>query len=270
MRSQANARLEIEEQIRGGLERGEFLIYYQPIDSLKSGEIVGFEALLRWAHPVRGMLLPAEFLQIAEESGLIVPLGEWVLEKACCQLKTWQQQYAHLQHATIGVNLSSQQFSQPHLAENITNALRVSGLDGRYLRLEIGERALVGRDAMTDAVIATLADLGVQLQIDDFWTGSSALAYLQHFPVQALKMDRSFVHRMMQDRKGLGFVRAIVTMATDLGIDSVAEGIETPEQLDELKALSCGFGQGYLLAEPMDADSLEKVLARPKEQNSAR
>lgn len=261
MRTQANARLQIEEELRQGLERREFRVYYQPINSLKSNEIVGFESLLRWLHPVRALLMPADFLQIAEESALIVPLGQWALEEACAQLKRWQRQHAHLKEATIGVNLSMQQFSQPHLAADIAKALGASGLEGRYLRLEIAERALVGRDAMSDRVINALSELGVQLQVDDFWTGSSALAYLQHFPVQALKMDRSFVRRMMEDRKGLGFVRAVVGMASDMGIDSVAEGIETTEQLEELRALSCGFGQGFLLAAPMDAASLEPILA---------
>ncbi len=264
LRDKVFSRLEMEEALRSGLRRQEFRLYYQPIQSLESSQIVGFEALLRWMHPARGLLSPADFLPVAEESGLILPMGEWVLNQACLQMKTWQQQRPHLQNVSVSVNLSDKEFSQPNLLDKVSHALRASGLKGSALKLEITERVLVGNSSVANRLIAILKDMGVQLQIDDFGTGYSALAYLQQFPFDAIKIDGSFVSQMNKDRKSLGLVRAIVSMAHELGMEAIAEGIETGQQLNQLKGLSCGFGQGFLLSRPMDAASVEQLLAKPK------
>jgi diguanylate cyclase (GGDEF)-like protein len=264
MRDQAFWRLELEEELRRAIDRREFQLYYQPIRSLKTGRIVSLEALVRWMHPARGVVLPAEFLTVAEESGLILPLGDWVLNQACRQLKAWQQRHAGLSDVTVSVNISNREFSQPDLARKVAAALRSSHLKGSFLRLEITEQVMIGNRPTAGAVIAQLRNLGVQLQIDDFGIGYSALTYLQQFPIQAIKIDRSFVHRLKRDRRGLGLVRAMVSMARELGMDAIAEGIETGEQLKELKSLSCGFGQGYFLCEPLNAASLEKLFVKPQ------
>lgn len=264
MRQQAFSRLEMEEELRRGLDAGEFQLYYQPVRSLRSDRITGVEALVRWRHPARGLLLPADFLPVAEESGLILPLGAYVLHEACRQLKAWRQKYPHVQHLTMSVNLSNREFAQPNLAQKVRAALTSSGLKGSSLRLEITEQVMVGNRPLARRLIAQLKKLGVELQIDDFGIGYSALAYLQQFPISAIKIDKSFVSQMIRDRRGLGLVRAMVSMARELGMGSIAEGVETGRQLRELRNLSCGFAQGYLLAVPMSATSVEKFLAKPR------
>ncbi|MFH1185420.1 MAG: EAL domain-containing protein [Chloroflexota bacterium] len=258
MRDQPLSRLETEQGLRGALERREFQLYYQPINSLASDKVVGFEALLRWRHPTKGLLLPGEFLPAAEASGLILLIGDWVLHEACRQLRTWRDRFPYLRGVSVSVNLSDRQFSQPDLAEEVARALSASGLEGPALRLEITERVLVGNSPVASRIIKELQDLGVQLQIDDFGTGFSALSFLQQFPLDALKIDRAFISQMLTGRKSLGLVRAIISMAHDLGMHAIAEGIETGEQLKELKDLACGFGQGFLLSAPMDAASIEE------------
>jgi diguanylate cyclase (GGDEF)-like protein len=262
MRDQAFSRLALEDEMRSALKNNEFRLFYQPITSLESDQVVAVEALLRWFHPVRGMLLPAEFLTIAEESDLILPMGDWVLREACSQLKKWQEQYPPLAHLAVNVNISNREFAQPHLAGKVYRALELSGLQGSCLRLEITERVLVENYPTANASIAALNDMGVRVEIDDFGTGYSALAYLQQFPINAIKIDKSFITDMRRNRKGLGLVRAIVSMARELGMETIAEGIETREQLSELKGLLCGFGQGYLLSRPLDAATVEGILAR--------
>jgi len=264
MRDQAYSRLELEEDLRRGLAQREFVLFYQPVRSLRSDRIVGLEALVRWRHPARGLLLPEQFLPVAEESGLMLPLGAWVLQQACHQLQAWRNKHPHLRHVTVSVNLSNREFSQANLARIVGAALKSSGLKGSALRLEITEQVMVGNRLLARRLIAQLQKLGVQLQIDDFGIGYSALAYLQQYPIGAIKIDKSFIRQMMHDRRGLGLVRAMVSMARELGMDAIAEGIETGRQLKELKELSCGFGQGYLLAKPMDAAALEKALAIPR------
>jgi diguanylate cyclase (GGDEF)-like protein len=261
MRDQAFARMEVEQELRRGLEKREFRLYYQPITSLESDRIVGLEVLVRWMHPIRGLLLPADFLQVAIDSGLILPLGDWILDRACSEMKAWQDHFPYLKNVCINVNLSHKEFAQPNLVEKVAKALSDSGLKAASLRLEITEQVLVGNFEVANSVIAGLQHLGVQLQIDDFGTGYSSLAYIQRFPINGIKIDRSFVHQLGKDPKGLGLVRAIVSMGHELAIETIAEGIETLEQLNELKDLSCGFGQGFLLSRPLDAVSAEKVLA---------
>ncbi len=262
MRDQVSSRLALEDGLRKAVQRGEFQLHYQPITSLESDRIVGLEALLRWNHPTRGQLLPAQFLSVAEDSDLILPIGDWVLNEACRQMKAWQCQYPHLASVAVNVNLSNREFSQPNLPGKIAMILKASQLSGSSLRLEITERVLVENYPTANEAIAALKELGVQVEIDDFGTGYSALAYLQQFPINAIKIDKGFISEMGRNRKGLGLVRAILSMARELGMEVVAEGIETGEQLSELKGLLCGFGQGFLLSAPLDADSLDQVLRK--------
>lgn len=272
MRQQAYSRLEMEEDLRRGLAAREFQMYYQPVRSLQSDRVVGVEALVRWKHPSRGLLLPADFLEVAEESGLMLQLGTWVLQESCRQLSVWQHRYAEFAHLTLSVNLSNREFSEANLAHKVRAALKASGVKGSALRLEITEQVMVGNRPLARRLIAQLDKLGVEIQIDDFGIGYSALAYLQQFPISAIKIDKSFVSQMVRDRRGLGLVRAMVSMARELGIGVIAEGVETRQQLRELKHLECGFGQGYLLAPPMSAAALEKTLARrkPRPKRSAK
>ena len=265
MRDQVFSRLSLEQGLRNGLKNNEFRLFYQPIQSLESDRIVGLEALLRWLHPTRGLLMPAEFLPVAEETDLILPIGEWVLNEACRQLKAWQQRYPHLEGLTVNVNLSNREFAQADLPDKVCQALAVTGLPGKCLKLEITERVLVDNYPTANRAITALNKLEVEVEIDDFGTGYSALAYLQQFPIDAIKIDKSFISEMQKNRKGLGLVRAIVSMARELGMDTIAEGIETSEQLSELKGLLCGYGQGFLLSVPLDSESAEAVLAKSGE-----
>jgi diguanylate cyclase (GGDEF)-like protein len=262
MRDQAFSRLSLEEELRHGLKNKEFQLFYQPITSLESDRIVALEALVRWRHPAKGLLLPAEFLEVAEESHLILPLGDWVLNEACQQMKAWQDRYPHLAEVAIHVNLSNREFAQADLPEKVFRALTASGLTGSCLRLEITERVLAENYPTATSAIAALNETGVKVEIDEFGTGYSALAYLQQFPIKAIKIDKSFIWGMRKHRKGLGLVRAIVLMARELGMETIAEGIETGEQLNELKGLLCGFGQGFLLSQPLDAASAGEELGK--------
>ncbi len=260
MRHQINSRLEIENGLRKGLENREFQLYYQPIINLDSNQIIGLEALLRWLHPKRGILLPEEFLSIAEESGLIIPIGDWVLNQACMELKAWQDKYPFLNNVSVNVNISSKEFSQPNLPGKVVSILQMSGLSPKNLKLEITEGVLISNYSRAREVFSELRDKGIQLQIDDFGTGYSALAYLRRFPINTIKIDKTFIDDIGKNQRGVGIIRAIVAMARELGMETVAEGIETGEQLSELKNLSCGFGQGFLLSKPLDWETTERVL----------
>lgn len=260
MRKQAISRLKMENDLRDGLEHKEFLLYYQPIVDLRSSQIIGFEALLRWQHPERGLLLPADFIQVAEESGLIIPIGHWVLQEACSQLKKWQAEFQKFQHLTINVNISGKQFARPDFVERIVEILAKTGLSSEYLKLEITESVLIDNYSAANGKFGKLNEIGVQLEIDDFGTGYSSLGYLQHFPIHTIKIDRSFIKEIGDGKKASELVRAIVSMAHELGMDTTAEGVETEEQLAELKNLTCQYGQGYLLSRPLDSTSAEKIL----------
>jgi diguanylate cyclase (GGDEF)-like protein len=261
MRDQAVSRLQLENEMRAGLERREFQVFYQPIVRLETNRLAGFEALVRWQHPGRGLLPPSEFLPVAEESGLIVPIGDWVINEACRQFKTWQEKNPILEDAGVSVNISSKQFSHPNFADKVVQALQQSGLRASALRLEITETVLINNFGLAKEVFTKLRNLGIESQIDDFGTGYSALGYLQQFPIDALKIDRSFVSEIPHGHKGTELVRAIISMARELGMATIAEGIETTSQLSELKDLSCGYGQGYLLSKPLDVNAVEAVLA---------
>jgi diguanylate cyclase (GGDEF)-like protein len=264
MRSHAFSRLEMEEELRAALENGEFQVYYQPIQSMHSNELTSFEALIRWSHPTRGLLLPGEFLPVAEDSGLILPIEKWILHEACRQLRTWHQTYPALKHVSINVNVSNRQFSQPNFVEEIIRALQVNELEGKYLKLEITESVLISNYAAANEIFTQLQNLGIQLQIDDFGSGYSTLSYLQHFPISVVKIDKSFVQALGKGRRGTELIRAIVSMTRELGMETIAEGIETGDQFDKLRELSCTFGQGFLLSKPLDKATVEELLASQK------
>lgn len=260
MHTRAVALLQLETDLRWAIERHEFHLHYQPIVQLQSGHVAGFEALIRWQHPQRGLVSPNEFIPIAEETGWIVPIGKWVLEEACAQLAQWQAEIRSETPLSMSVNLSGKQFSQPDLIELVETVINQSGIAPGSLKLEITESAI-----MEDAQIVTnrllqLRQLGVRLGLDDFGTGYSSLSYLHRFPLDTLKIDRSFVARLLEDSENREIVRTIVTLGKNLGMDVVAEGVEEKQQLDDLRSLDCQHGQGYYFARPLPADEAVQIL----------
>jgi len=262
MHAKALTRLQVETDLRLAIENQGLMLYYQPIVSLKTGELAGFEALVRWRHPTRGVISPGHFIPVAEETGLIVPMGLWVLREACRQLREWQRQRLGSHTAlTLSVNLSVKQFSQPQLVETVDRILAETEIDGSHLKLEITESAIVDNAEIAIAILEQLKARQVQLSIDDFGTGYSSLSYLQQFPVDTLKIDRAFVSRIGRTDEDLKIIQAIVTLAHSLGMRVIAEGIETPQQLAYLKELGCEFGQGYFFARPLDMESAQELMA---------
>ena len=261
MRDRAQDRLRLETELRQALDRGEFLVQYQPIVEMKTERLQGFEALVRWRHPERGLLGPGEFLESAEETGLIVPLGWWVLEESCRQMAAWRSRFPADLPLIVNVNISGKQFLQPGFVEQVERRLGKAGLDPRDLNLEITEGAIIGAPEVASAIIARLRDLGVRISIDDFGTGYSSLNYLRQFPVDALKIDRSFIANLEADGKDSEIVRTILTLAQVLRLDVVAEGIETIHQLDHLRDLGCKKGQGFLFSRSLDGDAAEELVA---------
>src|ERR687898_564863 len=255
-------RLELETKLRRALGREEFRVYYQPEILLASGEIVGMEALVRWEHPGRGLLLPQEFLSIAEESNLILSIGQWVLREACNQLRTWQEQYPSTAPLVIGVNLSTREFFQPSL---IAEILRETGVDPQTLQLEITEGAVAYNHAQNaNNTLWGLKALGVQLAIDDFGMGYSSLSYLKQFPVNVLKIDRSFVRELGKDPKDTKIVAAIIHLARALDLRVIAEGVETAEQVEQLRKMGCDVAQGYYFSEPLPSEAVSALLQQQR------
>jgi diguanylate cyclase (GGDEF)-like protein len=253
-------RLGLERDMRGAVERREMFLQYQPIVSLATGSLRGFEALVRWQHPERGLIPPAEFIPIAEETGMIIPIGKWVLGEACRQMSRWQKLSRLDGPLPVSVNLSGKQFLQPDLLEQIQEVLRETGLDPRGLKLEITETVVMENIETATHTLEQLRALGVELSIDDFGTGYSSLSYLQRFPVSTLKIDRSFVSRMTESDGTAQIVRTIAKLAQTMGMDVVAEGVETESQCSQLRAFECEFGQGYFFSRPMDGDAAEALL----------
>jgi EAL domain-containing protein (putative c-di-GMP-specific phosphodiesterase class I)/GGDEF domain-containing protein len=261
VREQVTTRLHLENDIRLGLLRHEFFLHYQPLFDLEHHQLIGLEALVRWQHPQQGVVSPGIFIPIAEETGSIIDLGWWILREACQQLKQWQQQFPQYQNLTVNVNLSSQQFSQPHFIEQLDRILQETRLEGQHLKLEITETVLMKNADFAASRLEKLRARGIQLCIDDFGTGYSSLSYLQRFPVSTLKIDRSFIAQMdSESSKSAGIVQAIILLANSLGMTVVAEGIETTEQFWQLKALQCEYGQGYFFSKPLALDGVEKLL----------
>jgi EAL domain-containing protein (putative c-di-GMP-specific phosphodiesterase class I) len=254
MHEHAAERLSLEADLRRALSRNELRVYYQPIVALASSDVVEYEALVRWQHPERGLVSPGEFSPIAEDTGLIVPIGQWVLEQACLQA---QQLSSAGGAPVISVNLSARQFQDPALLDTVRRALSAAQLNPRRLKLEITESTVM-RDA--ESAIATLRELkglGVQVAIDDFGTGYSSLGYLKQFPLDTLKIDRSFVSGLGQDPQDTAIVRSVLALAKTLGLTVTAEGIETDAQRELLLELECARGQGFLFARPLPAEDLE-------------
>jgi diguanylate cyclase (GGDEF)-like protein len=264
LRERTVEQLQLENDIRLGLLRHEFFLHYQPILALETQQLLGFEALVRWQHPRRGLVSPAEFIPVAEATGSIIPLGWWVLKEACRQLKVWQQQFPNTTDLTINVNLSGQQFSQPHFIEQIDEILRLTGVEGRHLKLEITETVLMENADLAAQVLDHLKARGIRLCIDDFGTGYSSLSYLQRFEISTLKIDRSFVARMETDSKSVRILQIIMMLAYQLKMDVVAEGIETSEQYWQLRALQCQHGQGYLFSKPISAETVVPLLTNAR------
>jgi len=254
----AARRLELETGLRRALENEEFILHYQPLVNMQTGKITGMEALLRWQHPEFGLIPPMDFIPLAEETGLIVPIGEWVLRTACTQIKTWHGTGFPAMH--VAVNLSSVQLQQKNFAETVKRVLRETGLEPQYLDLELTESLLMHDMEAVEKILKELKALGALFSLDDFGTGYSSLSYLKRFPIDFLKIDRSFVNDINQDRYGAGIVRAIIVMAHTLGIKVIAEGVETAEQLDFLREQGCDITQGYFCSEPLATETFTDLL----------
>ena len=262
MHEHASKQLRLETEMRQALEREEFLLHYQPIFNLELKKLVGFEALVRWRHTERGMIPPLDFIPAAEDNGLILPLGNWILHESCRQLKLWQLNNPAAAPLTISVNLSSKQFIQPDLAEQVTAALESAELNPHRLKLEITESHIMENSETGIKTLNKLRALGVELSLDDFGTGYSSLSYLHRLPVSYLKIDRSFINRMIESSENAEIVHTIIRLAQNLKMKVVAEGIETDEQITHLKSLSCEFGQGYFFAKPMEAAVAEAYIVK--------
>jgi diguanylate cyclase (GGDEF)-like protein/PAS domain S-box-containing protein len=261
MHEHARAMLGLETDLRRAAERGEYVLHYQPIVSLETNSLTGFEALVRWRHPARGLLPPAEFLALAEETGLVIQIDRWVLREACRQARDWQTRFPAETPLCVSVNLSARNFSAPHLVEHVRQVLGESGLDAGCLKLEITESVLMSDADSVTGTLRRLKNLGVELQLDDFGTGYSSLSYLHRFPVDALKIDRAFVSRIGPGGANSEIARAIVTMAHSLKMKVVAEGVETEAQAAELRALACEYGQGYLFSAAVDGAGAESLIS---------
>lgn len=251
-------RLELENSLRRALEHHEFVLHYQPRVNVNTAQIVGVEALIRWQHPDRGLISPAEFIPIAEESGLIVPIEEWVLHTACSQNKTWQK--SGFPTICVSVNISSRHFQQQNLPEKIDSVLKETGLDGHWLDLEITEGTAMEDVEHTIKMLCKLKEMGIRIEIDDFGVGYSSLNYLKRLPIDALKIDRSFVKDINIDLTDLAIVITIINLAKNLKLKVIAEGVETKEQLVFLKEQGCDEIQGYLFSKPVPVAGLEKML----------
>ncbi|MEH2414918.1 EAL domain-containing protein [Nostoc sp.] len=261
MYAQATELMQLEMDLRGAIEHQEFLIHYQPIILLETYKISGFEALVRWQHPQQGFVFPEKFIPIAEETGLIIPIGYWVMREACRQLRAWQEQFPTDPLLTMSVNISTKQFSQPDLIEQIHQILQETGVEGRSLKLEITESVIMENKESATAMLLHLQQMNVQLYLDDFGTGYSSLSYLHRFPTNALKIDRSFVMNIGVNGENLEIIQAIITLAHSLNIDVVAEGVETVEQLAQLRVYKCKYAQGYFFSRPLNSKLASTLIA---------
>lgn len=261
MNAQALVRFQMESELRRALERNEFILHYQPLIGLQSGLIQGWEALVRWRHPERGMVPPLDFISLAEETGLIVPIGKWVIEEACRQASSWHQRYPSIIPRLMNVNISARQFQQRELVPTVTGALEMAHLMADQLKLEITESIMMRDPQASLESMMVFKSLNIHLVIDDFGTGYSSLSYLKRFPVDTLKVDKSFVDGLGKDPESTAIVQAIISLAKSLGMRVTAEGIETREQMEQLKALNCDQGQGYYFSRPLPVKEAEALLA---------
>jgi diguanylate cyclase (GGDEF)-like protein len=253
--------LQIETDLRYAIERDEFFLVYQPIVDLENSNLLGFEALIRWQHPDRGLVSPLEFISIAEEIGMIAPIGEWCLQTACRQLNLWQKNCGFSKDLWVSVNVSTKQFMQTDLVSLVSKTLIETELSPNCLKLEVTESAMVEDIEFAVNVMQKLKQIGVKLSIDDFGTGYSSLSYLHRLPLSSLKIDRSFVNQMNDSEENQEIIKTIVALAKSLNLETIAEGIETIDQMADLKALSCQFGQGYYFAKPLNVRAVEEMFA---------
>jgi diguanylate cyclase (GGDEF)-like protein/PAS domain S-box-containing protein len=258
MDSPASQRLHLETSLHRALERNELRVFYQPIMNLADGQIAGFEALVRWAHPQRGLVPPGEFIPLAEETGLIVPLDAWVLHEACRQFQEWQAR--HTRPLVLSVNISARHLQSPSLIQTVASALESSGLDPRCLKLEMTESVMIGDMSLVRERLGELKKLSIQIAIDDFGTGFSSLAYLRDLPISFVKVDRTFISRLGADARDDAIVRSIVSLSHDLGLTVIGEGIELVGQLTTLRGLGCDFGQGFYFSAAVPADVAAGLL----------
>jgi EAL domain-containing protein (putative c-di-GMP-specific phosphodiesterase class I)/CRP-like cAMP-binding protein len=276
-RERTMRKLKFEDQINKALVKGEFVIHYQPILDLRTGTTAGIEALLRWNHPERGLIFPKDFIGFAEETGLIIPIGLWVLEEACRALLRFQEKIAETQPDAppffMSINLSSRQFSDIDLVRNISNIIDETGVNPEQIKLEITESLLMDNPARAAVTLNGVKALGLEIAIDDFGTGYSSLSYLHRFHIDTLKIDRSFVSTATMNAGSMEVVRAVAGLARNLGLDIVGEGIEQPEQMTLLRDLQCEYGQGYFFSKPVAADAiiarLEREHGKPESTNIA-
>ncbi|BAQ65454.1 EAL domain-containing response regulator [Geminocystis sp. NIES-3709] len=269
LHQQVMRRLQIESDLKNAIakwdsnkEDQELKVYYQPIFQLKTRKLMGFESLIRWQHPLEGFISPAEFIPIAEECGLIISIGEWILRESCYQLKQWQNQYPQAKELTISVNFSAKQFENPNLVQIIESILDETQLPGQNLNMEITETVFLLKNVTVIDILSQVKKRGISVSLDDFGTGYSSLSYLHHFPIDILKIDSSFTQQIQQQEKDYEIVRTIVTLGQTLGIKLIAEGIETIEQMDLLYCLGCEFGQGFLVSKPLDNVSAEHTIVQ--------
>jgi predicted signal transduction protein with EAL and GGDEF domain len=260
MDARMQARRALELDLRKALAGSEFELFYQPLVDARTERVRGFEALIRWRHPQRGMIAPMEFIPLAEETGLIVPLGEWVLRQACQEAQSWPDD------PSVAVNLSAAQFKSKQLVSTVVHALAISSLSPARLELEITESVLLQESESTFATLHQLRNFGIKISMDDFGTGYSSLGYLRKFPFDKIKIDRSFIHDMANKDDSLAIIRAVVAIGASLGINTTAEGVETPEQFERLRTEGCTEVQGYFFSPPRPANEVRTLLAsiRPK------
>ncbi|MFL6786375.1 MAG: putative bifunctional diguanylate cyclase/phosphodiesterase, partial [Sphingomicrobium sp.] len=253
--SAARRRFSIETELRRALDKDQLKLFYQPLINLQSGEVAGFEALARWTHDDRGEISPSEFIPVAEESGLILQLGRWAMDRAAQTMADWDRQVGEALPLYVGVNLSAIQVARDNVAEVVESALRSTGLKGERLTLELTESSIVQDPARAMRVFEALKALDATVAMDDFGTGYSSLAYLQRLPIDVLKIDKSFVTGMMRDPDAVAIVRAVLSLADALGMSTTAEGIETVELATTLATLGCASGQGFYFAKPLEAEA---------------
>jgi EAL domain-containing protein (putative c-di-GMP-specific phosphodiesterase class I) len=260
MQTRAQERLELEAELGRALERGEFVLFYQPEVTLHDGSVVGFEALLRWQHPERGLLKPSAFVPLAEETDLITPIGRWVLEEACWQAKRWQVEHLPAPPATMEVNLSARQLAHRGLARTVEEVLRRTDLDAHALALDITETVLIGASEHNSQTLEDLKKMSIRLCLDDFGTGYSSLSYLKRLPMDRVKVDRTFVEGLGGNATDTAVVRMIIELCHTLGLEVLAEGIETSDQATLLRDMGCDLGQGYYFAPPLRGEELAEQL----------
>jgi diguanylate cyclase (GGDEF)-like protein/PAS domain S-box-containing protein len=252
--------LENETDLRGAVDRGEFRAFYQPIVDLRTARLVGFEALIRWEHPERGPISPGEFIQVAEETGLIYPIGEWMLRQTCRQLAAWQRTYVEARDLSVAVNVSAKQFMQSNVEGIVSRVIAETGIRPASLKLELTESVMAENLSHVANVMSGLKKIGVKLSIDDFGTGYSSLSNLHLLPLDTLKVDRSFVNHMDDGSENREIIKTIVSLAASLGLDVIAEGVESLQQFEQLRDLGCGYGQGFYIAPPLDAAAAETLI----------